>query len=176
MARNILISGDVGSGKTRLLETILSETPGERSGFITKPKIVGDIVSGFEIIASTDVRCAFADVTFTEHRRVGKYGVHVQRFNAILSSLASYSKHSYRPFLYMDEIGALQLVSGIFPYFVRLFLEAPNPFIGTIPHDSVQHKLIDEIKQRPDVTLLELTKDNKEEVYSVVRAFLKGYS
>ena len=176
MAKNILISGQ-SIGKTSLLETILRETSGGRSGFITRRMITGEIHTGYTVITDTDANFTFADVTFTKLRRVGKFGVNIQRFNSIFSSLTDYQRDNYRPFLYMDEIGAMQLTAGIFPYFVRNFLNAPNPFIGTIPAENVyKHKFIDEIKSRADVTILELTQENRSEVYSIIKSFLKGYS
>ena len=176
MANNVLIHAPPRTGKSTLVKKIVNETNHFGIGFHTEEILRRGFRTGFKVITSDDLSMVLASVTKL-WPRVGKYGVNVKEFEELLPTVSSFEESSYHPFLYMDEIGRMQLKAPFFKHFVNLYLDAKNPFIGTIPDPKKYDcDFLKKIRGRKDVYVMELNRDNDTEIYSYLRAFLRGPS
>lgn len=179
MPRTLLITAPPRTGKSTLVKRILHETLGERRGFYTEEVMYAGERVGFRVIPdfskSPLERAIFAHTTY-DCPKVGKYGVDVAKFEAVLLTLSSFDRDDYRPFLYIDEIGAMQLQSKVlFPFLVDLYLEARNPFIATIPSPEVyDNPYLRQIKARSDVEVRTISRETWLEDLAYIRSFVIG--
>jgi len=60
----------------------------------------------------------------------------------------------------VDEIGKMESLSNRFADAVRTALDSPVPLLGTIARSGAG--LIAEVRRRPDVTLVEVTLENRD--------------
>ena len=163
MPNNLLISGIPHSGKSTLLERIITGI-GPKRGFITKEVKPGDTRTGFEIITSEGTKGLLASANIQSPIRVSRYGVDVASFERVLPPLFYFDKEV----LYIDEIGRMELYSDTFQRLVQTYLDAPNRFIGTLS-TIYFHPFIDAVRARTDVTLFNLTPENREEMFRKIQ-------
>lgn len=158
MRKNILITGKPKSGKSTLLEQIISNVP-DKVGFLTKEILENGVRVGFEIVSSGGHRTTLAHINFDGQFKVGRFFVSRENLESILPEFHVFRK---KDLLYIDEIGQMQLVSDTFKKTVLEFFDAPNTVIATISsvfEDEFSHHL----KDRADVIYIEITPDNREE-------------
>jgi nucleoside-triphosphatase len=72
----------------------------------------------------------------------------------------------------IDEIGKMELLSPRFREAVLTALESGVPLLGTIM--LAPHPFADAVKARPDVTLLHLSPDNRQEVRGQLRELVRA--
>ncbi len=60
----------------------------------------------------------------------------------------------------IDEVGPMELLSPRFQDAVRRALGSGKPVLGTV-HFKARGGLVDEVKRRPDVKLVVLTRENR---------------
>jgi nucleoside-triphosphatase THEP1 len=174
MPKNLLITGAPNVGKSTLIQRILTDTPMKRVGFHTQEIKYENNRVGFRLITNTNLSTTIAHVEYGGPR-VSNYGVSIIDFEGVLPSLFDFKEG--QQFLYIDEIGQMQLLSNIFHELVNDYLCSANPFVGTIPHgDTYSNDFINKIKARKDVSILNLTRETWHDTYQIVRSFLNGYS
>jgi nucleoside-triphosphatase len=71
----------------------------------------------------------------------------------------------------VDEIGKMELVSAAFRDAVSAALDGAKPVVATIMAGS--QPWVDEVKNRPDTALVEVTLDNRQELPELVWRWLK---
>ena len=100
--------------------------------------------------------------------RVGKYGVDL----AIVDELAATAlAPSPRTLVYLvDEIGKMECLSASFVAAMRRLLAGPTPLIATVAQRGAG--LIGEVKARPDVELIQVTRANRDDLPGLVLAWL----
>ncbi|NCT55807.1 hypothetical protein GW755_03065 [bacterium] len=160
MNKKILLTGLPRSGKTTILRKVLNNIS-NKTGFITEEILEKGERTGFKIVTSKVQEAIIASTHFdTSPLKVSRYFVEVKGMDALLPSLLEYSDNDL---LYIDEIGQMQLFSGKFKDFVQNYLNSGLPFLGTISK-IYEDSFTKEILRREDVTVLEVTKDNREQV------------
>ncbi len=167
MSRNILVTGVPKSGKSTLVERALNDLDLSKRGFVTREVRENDQRIGFEVVTSEGQKRMLADVYIDSPIIVSRYRVDVDGFEKILPPLFQYGDG----LLYLDEIGQMQLYSKRFQKLVKTYLDSPNIFFGTLSQ-IYSHPLIDDIRNRNDVVLLEITSENRDEIYTKTRALL----
>ena len=149
----LLLTGAPGTGKTTLVQKIADAVP-EAAGFFTEEIRNGRTRVGFRIvnIPSRTIRL----LAHTRHKgpRIGKYGV-VQ--GAIEEAIAEVPDDA--PFYVIDEIGKMECLSPRFRNWINALLDSETPLLATIALHA--GGFIEEIKSRPDVELVELTRDHR---------------
>ncbi len=169
MPNNIILTGMPKSGKSTMLEKIVNGIVNKR-GFLTREVLDNKGKrSGFEIVCDDGERQMLADVDFNSGYKVSKYKVDVASFDLLM---ANFYRFFSNQFLYIDEIGEMELFSQRFRRLVEIYLDAHNPFISTMTM-VYNDKFVDEIKRRDDVILIEINRENWDEKYREVTELIK---
>jgi len=167
--QHLLLTGVPGVGKTtvirRVAEGLGSLKPG---GFYTEEIRVSGVRKGFQLHSFDQREWLIADIDHPKHYRVGKYGVDVSAIDAAAEALLIPGAKLYL----VDEIGKMESLSASFVEAIRRLLDDNNRMVATIGKKG--DGFIDEVKQRSDVILWEITTDNRNEMPQQVLEWLKG--
>ena len=157
MPKKILLTGPVRCGKTTAVIRILSGlAPGAR-GFYTE-EVLGPEGGriGFDVVTLGGLRGPLARLR-APGQRVGRYGVCLEFLeNRALREVAG----SGGNLAVIDEIGKMECLSERFIGTVRSLLEGEAPVLATVALGGAP--FIREVRQRPDVELIEVTPKNRE--------------
>ncbi len=158
MKKNILITGKPKSGKSTLLQKIINPIS-NKVGFVT-PEIRenGERV-GFAVETSNGERVILAHINSETEHKVSRYFVDVSSFNKGIESILDFNDTN---FLYIDEIGQMELFSDNFKHLVLKYFNSPNKCLATLTC-VYEDDFITELKKRDDVVIIEITPENCEE-------------
>jgi len=165
MKTSFLLTGRPGIGKTTALVGIVDRLRGagiEVGGVISRERRVAGIRQGFELVDLLSNRVGtLADVT-GEGPRVGKYRVNLQDLEEIgVTALETSLERA--DVTAIDEVGPMELYSENFLVAMRRALESQKPIVGTI-HSNLRHPIVDEIRHRENVEVLDVTIDNRDRI------------
>ena len=155
--KNFLLEGQPGSGKTTLILKMIRRLDGHKlGGFYTEEIRESGERKGFRIRTLDGKEDVLAHVDLKYGTRVGKYGVNVFQFEEmVIPCLQQAVKESH--LILIDEIGKMELFSERFRMAVMACLSSDVPVVATIMVRS--HPFADQIKMRPDVKRIEVTKE-----------------
>jgi nucleoside-triphosphatase len=157
-AKNILITGLPGSGKTTLIRKLAGELRScGPSGFFTQEIRVQGTRKGFAMTSFAGATGTLAHVDIRGPERVGRYGVDVAGFERFLRSLPLLDPRNR--VVIIDEIGKMECLSARFRDAVSALLDSAVPVVATVARNG--GAFIEQIKDRPDVDLVELTERNR---------------
>ena len=164
-AKNLLITGEPGIGKSTLFKKIIPELNALKPvGFYTEEIRNNGTRVGFELVSLDGRRQNLAHVDMRSHFVVGKYRVGVFQLEKFLQRLDLVACDSR--LVLVDEIGKMECMSRGFRETVCELLEQDRMLIATIAADGGE--LIETVKRRDDVTLLEMTRRNREDMVAKV--------
>ena len=166
---NLLITGKPGVGKTTLIQKIIANTHVAWGGFYTQEIRENDNRVGFQIIALNGQTGILAHIKYQSKFRVGKYYVNIQDLDSIAVRAVQQAIIERKPIL-IDEIGKMELYSEKFKMIVNQALNAVPPVLGTITMANLS--FVNMVKQRQDVTIAELTSNNRTFMETLVTDFL----
>jgi nucleoside-triphosphatase len=133
------------------------------AGFFTREVRVGGDRTGFDVITLDGRTGPLSRKGVRGGPRVGRYTVDLEAFEAVgVSALQDEAADAF----VVDEIGAMELHSRAFRDAVLLLLDDPRPLLATIRWRP--EPFCDAIKARPDVSLVEVTRENREDLVGVV--------
>lgn len=162
---NTLITGKPGAGKTTLVQNIIERMQSvNMAGFYT-----GEIRSkgsrlGFELKGLNGKRRTLAHVDIHSRYRVGKYGVDTLGFEKFLETLDLLNPDV--ELIVIDEIGKMELFSN---HFRSLASDALNSDKQVLASISIKgNEFIRVIKQRSDIRLFEVTRENRDHLTEVI--------
>lgn len=158
MKKNILITGMPKSGKSTLLRKLITDIP-RKVGFVTNEVLGENGRVGFEIETSIGHKVTLAHVGFKTGYQVSKYFVDTGSLGSVIPEVSNFENDS---FLYLDEIGQMQLLSEKFKGLVTTYLESPNTCLMTISC-VYENDFTERIKGRNDIILVEISAENREE-------------
>lgn len=152
----ILITGLPGSGKTTLIRKIARALPGA-AGFYTEEIRERGLRRGFRL-ASLDGRTGvLSHVDIRGPRRVGRYGVDVDGFEAFLENLPLKAAR----IVVMDEIGKMECLSPRFRELITQIISSPaKTAVATIALRGTP--FIESLKRTQGARLVELTVRNRD--------------
>jgi len=156
--KNILLTGPPRCGKTTLVEKLIYQINKPCRGFFTREiKEKGRRV-GFSIITLDGQEAILAHESLKSSIRVGKYGVDLNQFEKI--AIPAIWPSAAENILIIDEIGKMECYSTLFREVLLKIFGAPNQLIATIAWKGTP--FIEKIKRRDDITLLEITLENRD--------------
>jgi nucleoside-triphosphatase len=165
MKKNILITGAPGTGKTTLIMKIAAELAGRNpAGFYTEEIREGGVRKGFSLISLDGDRGILSHVNIRSPFKVGKYGIDVNGFERFLDRLPFLEPG--RRLLIIDEIGKMECFSRKFIQLTTELLSSERPVVATVAMKG--SGFIAEVKTRPDVELIELTRDNRDGLFKQI--------
>jgi len=144
---------------------VLARLAGPAGGFYTQEIREAGRRMGFEIITLDGGRGILAHVDISSKHRISKYGVDLSALEtfAIPAMLAAVE---HNKLVVIDEIGPMELLSPEFRQVVLDILGSSASVLGSIVWRSTP--FTDQIQSQPDVTLLEVTPENREELFEVI--------
>lgn len=168
MQKNILITGKPKSGKSTILEKVISGIP-KTVGFLTKEILVDGKRTGFEIQTHLGNKAVLASVDFKTPHRVSRYSVNVENLDSVIPEVSFFTD---KDLLYLDEIGQMELFSERFKELVLKFLDSKNTLVATISQ-VYEDDFTKMIKERRDVIVVELSEKNRKIKEKFVNLLIK---
>jgi nucleoside-triphosphatase len=163
VSQRVLLTGRPGSGKTTLIKRVLKELPQRLGGFYTEEIRDHGGRVGFKVVALEGGEAVFAHIDFTTSERVGKYGLDLSALEAVGVNAVRQAVQTQR-LIVIDEIGPMEIRSVAFCEALSEALDSELPILATIFLRSLP--FTDAIKSRPDVKLIEVRPNNREQLVS----------
>ncbi len=170
------LTGKPGVGKTETLLKIvdmLREEGYTVGGMVTRSIFEGGERVGFTVedVATGDSR-VFAHENISSRHRVGKYGVDLKALEDVgVKAIKRALEES--DIVVIDEIGRMEVESPLFVEVVKEALDSEKPVIITL-HKKSRNPLLQDIRRRDDVRILEVSLLNKSLLAYKVIDIIKG--
>lgn len=157
--KNVLVTGKPESGKTTLLRKV-AQALGERAGgFITEPIWQAGEKVGYRIVTLDGRSGILSHMTGVSLYRVGRFKVNLEDIDAVV--VPSIREAAARKeFVLIDEIHKMHLFSDKFRAAVEEAFASPRRVIASL--QDKPHGFIERIRGRPDVTIFEVTAQNRD--------------
>ena len=170
MAKVLLLSGKPGTGKTSLIKEAIDRVKIEAGGFYTQEIRSAGVRQGFKIITLDGKEAILAHINISSPYQVSKYNVDINSLNEVgISAIQQALKQN--DLIVIDEIGKMELLSLQFQEVVLQAIQSGKKVLGTVMFTS--HPFADEIKRRPEVTTLVVSRANRNEVLNEILAWLE---
>lgn len=168
----LFLTGNPGAGKTTLIRAVTERLQGIMcAGFYTEETRRSGERTGFRIVTMDGKKATLASVG-TRKPTVGKYSVHVQDFEKLV--LRCLDPVTTLADLYViDEIGKMELLSRQFKVAINELLAQPTNLLATITKRG--NGFVEQIKRRSDVELIEVTRENRDELPENLAKKLRHY-
>ena len=162
MARTLFLTGRPGVGKTTVIKAVAQALGDRADGFYTEEVRHQGQRQGFQLVAlRRGERATLAHVNLKGRNRprVGRYGVDVAALERVGVTALERASAQNRVIL-IDEIGKMELFSQAFKNAVLAAMDGQTPVIATVMARA--HPWVDALKARPDVTLWQVTVENRD--------------
>jgi nucleoside-triphosphatase len=173
MSINILLTGRPRVGKTTIIKKFVRICPVSMGGFFTCEIREQGMRVGFtiEAIRSWDqedqdnsekkYQAVMAHVDSRSPYRVGRYGVNISAIDEVgITALREGMKRS--KIIIIDEIGRMEMYSSLFQKEVNNVLDSSLTVLGVV--QMKRNPFLNSIRKRDDVTVIQVTPDNREEL------------
>ncbi|MEM3383420.1 MAG: NTPase [Nitrososphaerales archaeon] len=161
-----LITGDPGVGKTTVLMKIMSIIRNygyALGGMLCREIRVKGERTGFELMdVASGRKGVLASVELNTGPRLGKYRVNLVDL-AEIGAKSLVDAINFCDLIICDEIGPMELLSPDFRHAVKFILESGKPVLGII-HKHFKDPLIQELKSKPFVEIIEVNFENREKL------------
>ena len=166
-----LLTGQPGTGKTRIIKQAIAEMKGKAGGFYTEEIRSQGVRQGFKLVTLEGQTAILAHINFHSPYRVSKYGVDVDSLDKVGVSALNQAAQEC-DLVVIDEIGKMELFSTKFREAVSNILNSGQRLLGTIMLSP--NPYADAIKRQPQVNLVTVTRTNHQQVLEELRDWLKS--
>jgi nucleoside-triphosphatase len=170
VGKTVLLTGRPRVGKTTIIKEVVKRLPGRAGGFYTEEIRERGQRQGFRIVTLDGQEGILAHVNVRSRYRVSKYGVDLVSLDRVGVTAIQHAILA-SDCVVIDEIGKMELFSAAFKEAVLTAIESDKLVLGTIMLRS--HPWADAIKARPQVTLIKITKANRDTAAQLVLDSLK---
>jgi nucleoside-triphosphatase THEP1 len=126
----LIVTGPPQSGKTTLVERLISAAGIKAKGFITREIRKAKERTGFKIVMDDGRWAVLADVAFASGPRVGKYRVDIK---GIEEMIRFFETAEEAPLYYVDEIGKMEMTHPRFaPAFEKFVKTRAGSLVVTV--------------------------------------------
>ncbi len=170
------ITGLPNAGKTTILLKIIEMLEAEElvvGGMITEPIIFRNKRVGFYVKDwMTKKRRKFAHVNIESRFLVGQYGVDVKALESVgVAAIKNAVKEA--DMIVIDEVGKMEVESPSFVTAVEDALDSDKMILLTL-HKKSRNPLLQDIRRRDDVRILEVTPVNRNLLPYKIMKLIKG--
>ncbi|XP_013784676.1 cancer-related nucleoside-triphosphatase homolog [Limulus polyphemus] len=180
--KHILLTGIPGIGKTTIVQRVcenLKKSGLLPQGFYTEEVRQGGRRIGFDVVCLNGERGPLARVSdfvcdsVVKGPKVGQYVVELSSFEK-LALPALQSRQQGCSVIILDEIGKMEMYSEHFKQAVRASFNLNGvSILATIPVAKGKPlPLVEELRNRKDVTIITVTRDNRESLVQEVTCLL----
>lgn len=166
----LLITGLPKSGKSTLLESLVSRYNGVARGFITREIKNGDKRTGFEIVTSNGEHALLAQTEIMTDFPVGRFFAMPDNISKALKSISNVDSADL---LYIDEIGQMQLLSREFKTLLSSYLNSDRMFLASVSKVYKSDE-IELLVSHEEGLLFSLTESNRGDVEEAMNAVLQN--
>jgi nucleoside-triphosphatase len=157
----LLLTGAPGVGKTTVLSGLIAGLEGRRiRGFLTEEIRGSKGRVGFRIQTLDEQTATLAHVAVRSPHRVGKYGVDIEALDRMVE--AALLPDDQTEVYLIDEIGKMECLSPRFVAALSGLLDSRRRMVATVARHG--GGFIGQVKQRPDVELWQVTRQNRDEL------------
>jgi nucleoside-triphosphatase len=169
MGTAVILTGRPGCGKTTVIHRTLALIDRPVGGFYTREIRQAGQRLGFEIVSLDEQSAILAHVDLPGSQRVGKYGLDLSALES-LGVAAVQQAIDQDQLVVIDEIGPMEMRSQRFREVVLAALDSRSTVLGTIVQRSTFFG--DQVKRRPDVTLIDVLPSNRDALPAQLKAML----
>jgi nucleoside-triphosphatase len=169
MKQVYLLTGQPGTGKTRIIKQAIAEVKGKAGGFYTEEIRSQGIRQGFRLVTLDGQTAILAHINFHSPYRVSKYGVDIDSLEKVGVSALNQAVQEC-DLVVVDEIGKMELFSAKFREAVQSIINSGKRLLGTIMLSP--NPYADAIKRQPQVNVITITRANHQQVLEALRDWL----
>jgi nucleoside-triphosphatase THEP1 len=160
----VLITGNPGSGKSTLMARLIQDVGARRIAGLSTPEIRrGNVRTGFKMIDLASGEEEMLASTSGSGPSVGKYHVNLEGIDRMVAKVEL--SLDAAQFVFIDEIGKMELFSKRFKAFVDHAFSLDTPIVAVVHRKFVS-------VYRSKGRLFSLTRDNFEEIrWSILAEF-----
>jgi nucleoside-triphosphatase len=160
LSNHLLLTGPPGCGKTTVIHKVIERLENLRlAGFYTQEVRERGQRVGFEAVGLAGQSAIFAHVDFHGPHRVGRYGVDLPPFEAIVRAELGRATQDVSVFV-MDEIGKMESFSPVFRQAVTSVLDGSVSLLATIAAKG--GGFIGQAKAGRNVEIMVVTVENRD--------------
>jgi len=160
-------------GKTTVLKRAVKRLGGHAGGFYTDEIRNVGRRQGFKIVTLDGQEGILSHMDIKGAPRVSRYGVNLKDLDEIAVE-AVRRAITESDYIVIDEIGKMELFSEEFRKAVTEAVQSEKPVLGTVM--ATRDPWVDSLKALPQVTVIEVTQDNREQMVPLVMELLQSPS
>jgi nucleoside-triphosphatase len=173
MGSTLILTGRPAVGKTTLIKSVVKQLEGQAGGFYSEEISGPGGRKGFRLITLDGQSGVMAHVDINSRSRIVRYGVDVAAIDRI-GVTAIREAIERKPIVVIDEIGKMEMFSPQFQAIVLKAVSSPKMVIAAAMIDN--HPWVAALKALPNVTVWEVTKENRSERAEQVLKWINSVS
>ena len=172
MKQVYLLTGRPGTGKTSIIKQVVDVMEGKAGGFFTEEIRSQGVREGFRLVTLDGHSAILAHINIHSPYRVSKYGVDIDSLDRVGVSALNRAAEEC-DLVVVDEIGKMELFSDKFKESVLKAFDSERIVLGVIHRANTP--FLREIKNRRDVIIFEVTRENQDRLFEEIRNRMKEH-